>query len=70
MSNYVRVFGAAAAAVAASASSGVAAPAAYGYHGRVSAIEPFSDPLRLARPYRVPYTGYSEGDFREQVLGN
>jgi hypothetical protein len=63
------VFGAAA-AVAASASSALAAPAAYGYHGRVSAIEPFSDPLLLARPCRAPYAGYSEGDFQVQVLGN
>jgi hypothetical protein len=69
MSNHLKVFGAAA-AVAASASSALAAPAAYGYHGRVSAIEPFSDPLLLARPYRAPYAGYSEGYFQMQVPGN
>jgi hypothetical protein len=69
MSNQIKVLGAVSAAVA-SASSALAAPANYGYHGRAYAIEPFSDPLRIERPYRLPYTGYSERDFQVQVPGN
>lgn len=69
MSYQIKMLGAAA-AVAASASGALAAPANYGYHGRVSAIERFSDPLLIQRPYSAPYIGYSERDLQVQVPGN